>query len=123
MKITKDDIIKALEEMKLVELNELIKTIEIHFKLQQNIGNINSKELENKIEKPVISLVDVILVQIGISKVAVIKFISQLINKGLLETKSLIEKLPVLIKSKINLEEAEELKNKLVSLGASVEIK
>lgn len=124
MILSKNDIIKTLEEMKLSDLNELIKEIENHFGItQKNNTSISINSTEEKIQKDEPSEVDIILTDTGPSKVAIIKLIKEITGKELMESKKLIDKLPSIIKTKIKLEEAEEIKEKLISAGASIDFK
>ncbi len=121
-KITKQDIIASLAEMKLIELNELVKAIEEHFNVtasapvmmqaaSQGDGNVVPTE------------VNVILTKLGDSKIAVIKAVAEITEKPLMEAKKLVEGENPVIKEKVKPEEAEKIKEKLVAAGAGVEIK
>lgn len=114
------DILNLFDNLTLLELNELIKSFEEKY----NIGNILDKDLKNnKDNKVVKSSYSVFLNSIGINKISVIKIIRELNNLGLKESKDLVESAPVLIKSNIDLSIAEDIKKKLESAGAVIEIK
>ena len=67
--------------------------------------------------------VSVILSNFGEAKTAVIKVVKEITGLGLVEAKGLVDKCPSPIKENISVEEAEEIKKKLLDAGASVDIK
>jgi large subunit ribosomal protein L7/L12 len=69
------------------------------------------------------STVDVVLTGVGQQKIQVIKAVKEITGKGLKEAKELVDKLPAVIKSDTEPEEAEEIKKKLEAAGAEVELK
>ncbi|MBP3869704.1 MAG: 50S ribosomal protein L7/L12, partial [Faecalicoccus sp.] len=69
------------------------------------------------------SEVTVVLATIGDTKVKVIKAVREITGLGLVDAKKLVDGAPANIKENISPEEAEEIKNKLVEAGATVEIK
>lgn len=66
---------------------------------------------------------DVILTGDGGNKIAVIKEVRAITSLGLTEAKALVEAAPKAIKEGVNKAEAEEIKNKIVAAGGTVEIK
>ncbi|WP_424526481.1 50S ribosomal protein L7/L12 [Spiroplasma endosymbiont of Glossina fuscipes fuscipes] len=121
MALSKDDIIKALEEMKLSELNELVKAIEDHFGVVAAAAVAAAPAEGGAAAGP--SEVDIVLTDPGASKVAIIKLVKEITGKELMEAKAIVDKLPAVIKSKVKSEEAEQIKGQLVAAGASVELK
>ncbi|WP_338969952.1 50S ribosomal protein L7/L12 [Spiroplasma endosymbiont of Labia minor] len=122
MAITKDDIIKALEEMKLVELNDLVKSIEDHF------GVIAAAPVAAPAAGTAADAapteVNVLLTSIGGNKVQVIKVVKDLTGLGLMEAKKLVDgTLPVTLKENVKVEEAEKMKTQLIEAGASIDLK
>ncbi|AHF58310.1 50S ribosomal protein L7/L12 [Spiroplasma eriocheiris] len=122
MAMSKDDIIKALEDMKLAELNELVKAIEDHFGVVA-AATIAAPAADGGAATGAPTEVDVVLTDAGQSKVAVIKLVGQLTGKGLMDAKAVVEKLPAVIKAKVKPEEGEEIKGQLVAAGATIELK
>ena len=118
--MNKDEIIKSLEKMTIVELNELVKAIEDHFGVVAAAAVAAPVAADANEES---SEVSVILNEVGQSRVAVIKLVGKLTGKGLMDAKKFIEKLPVVIKEKINPEEAEDIKDQLIEVGATAEVK
>ncbi len=66
---------------------------------------------------------DVVLINGGLSKLAVVKLVKELTGLGLKEAKELVDAAPKAVKEKVSKEEAEALKAQLVEAGAEVEIK
>ena len=122
MPITKDEIIKALEEMKLNELNELVKAIEDHFGVVASVGVAAAAPAEATNAAP--TEVSVVMTSVGQQKVAVIKVVKELTGVGLMDAKKIVDgTMPVTIKEHVKPEEAEEMKAKLGEAGASIDLK
>ncbi len=122
MAVTKDDIIKALETMTLTDLNDLVKGIEEHFGVVAAAAVAAPAAGADAAAAP--SEVTVFLTEAGAQKVQVIKVVKELTGLGLMDAKKLVDgTLPVAIKENIKPEEAEQIKEKLVAAGASVDIK
>ncbi|WP_339034219.1 50S ribosomal protein L7/L12 [Spiroplasma endosymbiont of Cantharis rufa] len=120
MAITKDDIIKALEEMKLTELNDLVKSIEDHF----GVVAAAAVAAPAAAAAAAPSEVSVMLTSPGGNKVSVIKLVKEMTGLGLMDAKKLVDgTLPVAIKENVKVEEAEEMKKQLIEAGASVDLK
>ena len=121
------NIVKEIEEMKVKDLAELVKILEERFGVKGMIGApvavtpgaTSSGEPAGEEKKEF----DVVLKSAGPSKISVIKLVKEITGKGLKEAKELVDKTPQVLKSKVKKEEAEEIKKKLESAGAEVEIK
>lgn len=122
MAITKDDIIKALEEMKLTELNDLVKSIEDHFGVVAAAAVAAPAGGGADASAP--TEVNILLTNPGGNKVAVIKLVKELTGLGLMDAKKLVDgELPVTLKEKVKVEEAEDVKKQLMDAGASIDLK
>jgi large subunit ribosomal protein L7/L12 len=66
---------------------------------------------------------DVVLINGGLSKLAVVKLVKELTGLGLKEAKELVDAAPKAVKEKVSKEEAESIKAQLVEAGADVEVK
>ena len=66
---------------------------------------------------------DVVMTSFGAEKVKVIKEVRAITGLGLAEAKALVESVPAKIKEGVNKDEANELKDKLVAVGAEIELK
>lgn len=126
--MTKEEIIKAIEEMSVLELSELVKALEERFGVSAAapvammaaapaVGAPEVAEEEEKTE------FDVVLKSVGASKINVIKVVREITSLGLKEAKELVDSAPKPVKEGVSKEEAEEIKKKLEEAGAEVEIK
>jgi large subunit ribosomal protein L7/L12 len=127
MAITKEDVIKFIEGMTVLELSELVKELEAKFGVSAAApvammavaagGAAPAAVAEEKTE------FDVILTSFGAEKIQVIKEIRAITSLGLKEAKDLVEGVPKPVKEGIAKAEADEIKKKLEAVGATVEIK
>jgi len=122
-KLTNEEIIASLKEMTILELNDLVKAIEEEFGVTAAAPVAAGPAVVEEAAPTGPTEVDVILKEVGPTKVAVIKVVREITGLGLVEAKGLVDKAPAPIKEKIKPEEAEEIKKKLMDAGASVEIK
>ena len=123
-KLTKEEIVAALKEMTVLELNELVKAVEEEFGVTAAVavaGPAAPAEEEEVAKGP--AEVSVIVTSVGASKVQVIKAVQAITGLGLMDAKKLVDVLPATIKEKISPVEAEEHKKTLVAVGAEVEVK
>ena len=109
MTITKEDILNAVEQLTVMELNELVKAFEEKFGV--------SAAAEAKTE------FDVILASAGDQKVGVIKVVRSITGLGLKEAKDLVDGAPKTLKEGVSQAEADDIKKQLEEAGAKVEIK
>ena len=126
--MTRADMIKAIEEMTVLELSELVKALEEKFGVSAaapvampmmampGAGAAAAAE-EEKTE------FDVIYKAPGANKINVIKVVREVTGLGLKEAKELVDNPPKPVKEGVAKEEAEEIKKKLVEAGAEVEVK
>ena len=120
--MTIEQILEAIENMKVLELNELVKAAEEKFGVSASApvmmaGAVAGGAAEEKTE------FDVVLAEAGANKVAVIKAVRGATGLGLKEAKDLVESAPANLKEGVSKEEAEALKKELEEAGAKVEIK
>ena len=123
-KLTAAEMIEAIKELSVLELNELVKACEEEFGVSAAAGVVvaaaagdGAGAAEEKDE------FDVELVSAGASKVKVIKVVREVTGLGLKEAKDLVDGAPKVIKEGVSKAEAEELKAKLVEQGAEVNLK
>lgn len=121
-KLTNEEIIAAVKEMTVVELNDLVKAIEEEFGVTAAAPVAAAAPAEEE-EKKGPTEVSLILKAIGGQKVAVIKAVQAITGLGLMDAKKLVDAAPSPIKEHISPVEAEEHKKALVAAGAEVEIK
>jgi large subunit ribosomal protein L7/L12 len=121
-KLNAQDVIASLKEMTILELNDLIKAIEEEFGVSAAAPvAAAAAPVEAAPAGPV--EVDVVLKEVGPSKVGVIKVVREITGLGLVEAKGLVDQAPKAIKEKVKPEEAAEFKKKLEEAGAVVELK
>ena len=121
-KLTAQELIEAIKEMTVVELNDLVKACEEEFGVSAAAGVVvaaagPAEEVEEKTE------FDVELTEVGSEKVKVIKVVREITGLGLKEAKDTVEGAPKVIKEGISKDEAEEVKKKLEEVGAKVTVK
>ena len=119
--MTIEQILEAIENMKVLELNELVKAAEEKFGVSASApvmmaGAVAGGAAEEKTE------FDVVLANAGASKVGVIKAVREVTGLGLKEAKDLVDGAPKTIKEGVSKDEAEELKAKFEEAGATVEL-
>ncbi|CAH2215236.1 MULTISPECIES: 50S ribosomal protein L7/L12 [Tepidibacter] len=120
--MTIEQILEAIENMKVLELNELVKAAEEKFGVSASApvmmaGAAGGAAAEEKTE------FDVVLVEAGSSKVGVIKAVREITGLGLKEAKAVVDGAPKAVKEGASKEEAEQIKEKLEAAGAKVEVK
>ena len=120
--MTIEQILEAIEQMKVTELNELVKAAEEKFGVSASApvmmaGAVAGGAAEEKTE------FDVVLANAGASKVGVIKAVREVTGLGLKDAKDLVDNAPKTLKEGASKEEAEQIKEKLEAAGASVEVK
>ena len=120
-KLTQEDILAYLEEATILELNDLVKAIEDKFGVVAAAAVAAPAAEETKDEGP--SEVTVTLTSVGGTKVALIKAVREITGLGLVDAKKLVDGAPAAIKENISPEEADQIKEKLMAAGATVEIK
>jgi large subunit ribosomal protein L7/L12 len=127
MATSKDDILKAIEEMSVMDLVELISAIEEKFGVTAAAavaaapaaaaGDAGGDAAEEKDE------FDIVLSAAGDQKVQVIKAVRSITGLGLKEAKDLVDGAPNTLKEGVKKEEAEEMVKQLTEAGATAELK
>lgn len=120
--MTIEQILEAIENMKVLELNELVKAAEEKFGVSASApvmmaGAAAGGAAEEKTE------FDLVLTSAGSSKVGVIKAVREITGLGLKEAKEIVDGAPKTLKEAVAKEAAEEMKAKLAEVGAEVEVK
>ena len=124
-KLSTAEIIDAIKELTVLELNDLVKACEEEFGVSAAAGVVVAAAAggdagaaaEEKTE------FDVELTEVGPNKVKVIKVVREATGLGLKEAKDLVDSAPKMVKEQASKEEAEELKTKLEAEGAKVTLK
>ncbi len=121
-KFNVQDFLKALKEMSVLELNELVKAIEAEFGVTAAAAVAVAGPEEAKEEEGP-STYNVILAAFGQNKIAVIKAVRELTGLPLKEAKDLVDAAPKAVKENASIDEANAIKAKLEEVGAIVELK
>ncbi len=126
--ISKEDVIKYLESLTVLEMAEFVKELEEKWGVSAAApvavaaapgaaGGDAGAAAEEKTE------FDVILTSFGEKKIQVIKAVREITGLGLKEAKELVEGAPKPIKEGVAKDEAESIKAKIEEAGGSAEIK
>ena len=123
-KLTTAEIIDAIKELTVLELNDLVKACEEEFGVSAAAGVVVAAAAgdaaaagEEKTE------FDVELTEVGAEKVKVIKVVREATGLGLKEAKDLVDAAPKMLKEGASKEEADDIKAKLEAEGAKVTLK
>lgn len=117
------EIIDAVKEMTILELNDLVKAIEEEFGVTAAAPVAVAGGAAGGEEAAEQSEFDVILEDAGASKIKVIKAVREITGLGLKDAKGLVDEAPSVIKEGVDKEEAEEIQEKIEEVGGSVELK
>lgn len=128
-KISKDELMQAIEEMSVLDLSELVKALEEKFGVSAAAtmvaaapaagnGGADAAPAEEQ------TVFNVVLASTGANKISVIKAIRELVpTLGLKEAKDLADTAPKEVLTQVNKDTANEAKEKLTAAGATVELK
>lgn len=122
--MNKDQIIEAIKNMTVLELNELVKACEEEFGVSAAapVAVVGAAGAAGGAEEEQ-SEFTVVLTEAGAEKIKVIKAVREITGLGLKEAKELVDGAPSNVKEGVEKAEAEELKAKLEEVGAKVELK
>lgn len=125
--ITKEDVVKFIEEMTVLDLSELVKELEQRLGVSAAApmmvaaaapaGGDAAAPVEEKTE------FDAILTGFGEQKIQVIKVVRAITGLGLKEAKDLVDGVPKPIKEAVSKDEAADIKKKIEEVGGTVEVK
>jgi large subunit ribosomal protein L7/L12 len=125
--ITKEDVVKFIEEMTVLDLSELVKELEQRLGVSAAApmmvaaaapaGGDAAAQVEEKTE------FDAILTGFGDQKIQVIKVVRAITGLGLKEAKDLVDGVPKPIKEAVSKDEAADIKKKIEEVGGAVEVK
>jgi len=123
MAMTIDEIINAIKELSVLELNDLVKKAEEEFGVSAAAGMVIAagagagEAAEEKTE------FNIELTEVGSEKIKVIKVVREITGLGLKEAKDMVDGAPKILKEAAPKEEAEAAKKKLEEVGAKVTLK
>ena len=121
-KLTAQELIDAIKELSVLELNDLVKACEEEFGVSAAAGVVVAAGPAAAAEEEKTEF-DVELTEVGAEKVKVIKVVREITGLGLKEAKDLVDGAPKMVKEAASKEEAEEIKKKLEEVGAKVTLK
>ena len=121
-KLTAQELIDAIKELSVLELNDLVKACEEEFGVSAAAGVVvaaagPAEAAEEKTE------FDVELTEVGAEKVKGSKVVREVTGRGLKEAKDVVDGAPKVVKEGASKEEAEDIKKKLEEVGAKVTLK
>ena len=121
-KLSTQEIIDAVKELTVLELNDLVKACEEEFGVSAAAGVMvaaagPAAEVEEKTE------FDAELTEVGAEKVKVIKVVREITGLGLKEAKDLVDGAPKIVKEGASKAEAEDIVKRLGEVGAKVTLK
>jgi large subunit ribosomal protein L7/L12 len=125
MSLSKDDILNGIAEMSVMDVVELVESMEEKFGVSAAAavaaapaaagGDAGAEEVKDEF--------DVIITSPGEKKVSAIKVVRAITGLGLKEAKALVDEAPSSVKEGVTKDEAEDIKKQLEEAGASVELK
>ena len=122
-KLSTQEIIDAIKELTVLELNDLVKACEEEFGVSAAAGVVVAAAADAGAAEEEKTEFDVELTEIGPNKVKVIKVVREATGLGLKEAKDLVDSAPKVLKEGVSKEEAEDIKGKLEAEGAKVTVK
>lgn len=117
-----EKIIKEVEGMSVLELNELVKAFEEKFGVSATAVATGPVVAAGPVEEEK-STATVELTDSGANKIAIIKVVKEVLGLGLKEAKDLVDAAPSILKADMKKEEAEALKKKIEEAGGKVTLK
>ena len=125
--ITKEDVVKFIENMSVLELSTLVKELEEKFgvsaaaPMMAAVAAPGAAPAAAAAEEQ--TEFNAILTGFGAEKIQVIKVVRAITGLGLKEAKDLVEGVPKAIKEGVSKDEAADIKKKIEEVGGTVEIK
>jgi len=125
MALSKDELIEAIETMTVLELSELVTALEDKFGVSAAapvaVAAGPAAGGEAAVEEQ--TEFNVVLLAAGEKKIQVIKAVREITGLGLKEAKAVVDSAPGNVKEGVSKDEAEDMKGKLETAGATVELK
>ena len=122
-KLSNQEIIDAIKELTVLELNELVKACEEEFGVSAAAGVVVAGPAAGGAAEEEKTEFNVELTEVGPNKVKVIKVVRELTGLGLKEAKDLVDNAPKMIKENASKAEADDIKAKVEAEGAKVTLK
>ena len=122
-KLTTAELIDAIKELTVLELNDLVKACEEEFGVSAAAGVVVAAAGAGAAAEEEKTEFDVELTEVGPNKVKVIMVVREATGLGLKEAKDVVDGAPKVIKEAASKEEADDIKAKLEAEGAKVTLK
>ena len=121
--MTREDIIQAIKEMSVLDLNELVKACEEEFGVSAAAAVVAGGAVAGAAAAEEKTEFDVVLASAGDNKIKVIKAVREITGLGLKEAKEIVDGAPKTLKEGVSKDEANDMKAKLEEVGATIEVK
>ena len=121
--MTREDIIQAIKEMSVLDLNELVKACEEEFGVSAAAAVVAGGAVAGAAAAEEKTEFDVVLTSAGDNKIKVIKAVREITGLGLKEAKEIVDGAPKTLKEGVSKDEADDMKAKLEEVGATIEVK
>ncbi|HAP72568.1 MAG TPA: 50S ribosomal protein L7/L12 [Lachnospiraceae bacterium] len=121
-KLSTQEILDAIKELSVLELNDLVKAVEDEFGVSAAAGVVVAGPAAGPAEEEKTEF-DVELTEVGPNKIKIIKVVREATGLGLKESKDLVEGAPKVVKEALPKKDADDLKAKLEAEGAKVTLK
>ncbi len=115
-------LIGDIEKMTVLELHELVKTLEKRFEVSAAAVAVAAPVAAGAADEEK-SIFTVELTEVGAQKIAIIKIVKEVLGLGLKEAKDMVDGAPTVLKQDVKKEEAEEIKKKVETAGGKVTLK
>jgi ribosomal protein L7/L12 len=125
MSVTKEQILEAISQMSVMDVVELVKSMEEKFGVSAAAVAVATSSAGGSTEAAVEEKTsfDVVMSSFGANKINVIKAIREITGLGLKEAKDMVEGVPATVKTGVTKDDADSIKKKLEEAGATIEVK
>lgn len=117
-----EELITKIGQLSILELNEFVEELQAKFNIQP-LTAVASQGSQSGNQEAKTDAMNVILTEIGENKIAVIKALSSITKKGLMDAKKMLDKLPLTVIENANKTLADETKEELEKAGAVIILK
>jgi large subunit ribosomal protein L7/L12 len=123
MAVNKEEILQAISELSVMDVVELIKSMEDKFGVSAAVAVAAAAPVAAAAAVEEKTEFNVMMTKVGDNKINVIKAVRTITGLGLKEAKDLVESAPAAVKEGVNKVQAAEIKKQLEEAGATVEVK
>ena len=123
MAVAKEDVVSFIDNMTVLEMSEFVKELEEKYGVTAAAPTMAVAAAPGDVAVEEKTEFDVVLATVGDKKIQVIKEVRAITGLGLKDAKDLVEGAPKPIKEGVKKEEADEIKQKVEAVGATVELK